>query len=273
MSYLTKSILIWIFSVIFTLSIAVYQRLTGPTHPERGKVEYQGEEYRYRLLRSYGGPDDAPVTIKVPAEVEGSFTYRRYKSYDEWHTIPMQRVGEELVAYVPHQPPAGKVEYKIELITPQASINLTPDPIIIRFKGHVPGYVLIPHIIFMFGAMLFSTRTGIEALIKGKHTFTYTTVTLILLTLGGMILGPIVQKFAFGAYWTGWPIGHDLTDNKTAVAFLFWIIAFVRLRRNRQAYGWAIAASVVLLLVYLIPHSVMGSEIDHTKLEAPPTNS
>jgi hypothetical protein len=47
MSYLTKSILIWIFSVIFTLSIAVYQRLTGPTHPERGKVELQGEEYRY----------------------------------------------------------------------------------------------------------------------------------------------------------------------------------------------------------------------------------
>jgi hypothetical protein len=31
--------------------------------------------------------------------------------------------------------------------------------------------------------MLFSTRTGIEALIKGKHTFNYTTVTLILLTL------------------------------------------------------------------------------------------
>jgi hypothetical protein len=82
-----------------------------------------------------------------------------------------------------------------------------------------------------------------------------------------------VQKFAFGAYWTGWPVGHDLTDNKTAVAFLFWIIAFIRLRRNRQAYGWAIAASVVLLLVYLIPHSVMGSEIDHTKLEAPPATS
>jgi hypothetical protein len=55
------------------------------------------------------------VKIKVPAEVEGSFTYRRYKSYDDWHTIPMQRVGEELVAYVPHQPPAGNLNTKLSL--------------------------------------------------------------------------------------------------------------------------------------------------------------
>ena len=37
------------------------------------------------------------------------------------------------------------------------------------------------------------------------------------LGLGGMILGPIVQKYAFGAYWTGIPFGHDLTDAKNLV--------------------------------------------------------
>ena len=43
--------------------------------------------------------------------------------------------------------------------------------------------------------------------------------------LGGMLLGPFVQKYAFGEFWTGWPNGHDLTDNKTLIMWLVWAAA------------------------------------------------
>ena len=116
----------------------------------------------------------------------------------------------------------------------------------------------------MFLAMLFSTRTGIEALIKGDRTLSYSRVTLIFLLFGGMILSPIVQKYAFGEFWTGWPFGKDLTDNKTLVAFVAWIIAVIRLRKNSEKRGWALAAAIILLAVYLIPHSMFGSELDYS---------
>ena len=45
-----------------------------------------------------------------------------------------------------------------------------------------------------------------------------TFLTMGSLFLGGMLLGPIVQNFAFGDYWTGIPFGWDLTDNKTLLA-------------------------------------------------------
>jgi len=134
---------------------------------------------------------------------------------------------------------------------------------VIRFKGAVPDYILIPHIILMFTAMLFSTRTGIEALIKGRQTYLYTTITLITLFLGGLVLGPMVQFHAFGDAWTGWPVGGDLTDNKTLVAFIFWLIAFFRIRKSRENRVWVIIAAVVLLAVYLIPHSALGSEYNY----------
>ena len=41
-------------------------------------------------------------------------------------------------------------------------------------------------------------------------------------TDGGFVLGPLVQKAAFAAYWTGIPWGWDLTDDKTLFAALFW---------------------------------------------------
>jgi hypothetical protein len=57
----------------------------------------------------------------------------------------------------------------------------------------------------------------------------------------------------------------DMTDNKTLIAGLGWIVAVVMLRRNHNARGWAIAAAIILLAVYMVPHSVLGSEIDYTQ--------
>jgi len=80
-----------------------------------------------------------------------------------------------------------------------------------------------------------------------------------------MFLGPVVQKYAFDAYWTGWPFGHDLTDNKSLLAFIFWAVALGYQIWKREKKGWAVVAAVILFLVYIIPHSVLGSEIDYTK--------
>jgi hypothetical protein len=84
-----------------------------------------------------------------------------------------------------------------------------------------------------------------------------------------MILGPLVQKYAFGALWTGFPFGYDLTDNKTLIAFLGWIAAWIAGRKGKPARGWVLGASILLLVVYLIPHSLFGSELDYSKINTP----
>jgi hypothetical protein len=261
-----KSLLWWIFSIIFTIFIAVYQRTTGPTYPKEAALTLNNRELKFKLIRSQGD-GDAKIKLLVPTQTtNGKVTYKRYKSYDTWTTVDMVRDGDNLTASLPHQPPAGKIEYMITLGNDKEQVNLTPEPVIIRFTGKVPLFILIPHILIMFLAMLFSTRTGIEAIIKGSKTYIYTIWTIILLFTGGLILGPLVQYYAFGAYWTGWPFGGDLTDNKTLLALVLWVITFFILRKNPENRLWPILASIVMLLVYLIPHSALGSEIDHTKL-------
>jgi len=260
----TKSVWLWVFSFIFTIAIAYYQRTTGPTTPVRGSVNIEDTKIKFQLLRTFEGSDDANIIIKVPNDVSGYIRYKRFKSYDDWTETQMFRNENELHAFIPNQPTAGKVEYFIVLKNKNQEYVLTESPVIIRFKGFVSRGVLIPHIIFIFLAMVFSTRTGLEALFKGKRTFTYTYITIFLLFFGGLFFGPLVQKAAFGEYWTGWPFGHDLTDNKTIVAFIFWIVAFFSLLKKRERRTWVIVAAILLLIVYLVPHSVLGSEIDHT---------
>jgi len=266
MKYRTKSILLWALALLIMLSSAVYQRLTGPTHPKRGNVAIAGEQIRYKLVRTWEVGSNAEVTINVPeSSVEGYYRFKRYKSFDEWSEMPLRHLDGKLVASLPELAAAGKVEYIIFLKDGDKFVQLEPEPLILRYKGHVPGYVLFPHIFFMFFAMLFSTRTGFEAIIRGKNLVKYTILTVIFLTLGGMFLGPIVQKFAFDAFWTGWPFGTDLTDNKTLAAFVFWVVAWLQIRKNPARIGWVIAAAIVLFAIYMIPHSMMGSEIDFTQ--------
>ena len=267
-----KNVILWIAALIFTLGSAYYQRTTGPTYPIRGKVQIGSETIKYKLIRTYGGPDNAEISFNEPSgKIKGIFTYKRFKSYDEWTEVPMMNMGGKLVAYVPHQPPAGKVEYLITLTDGTNTVALAEEPVIIRFKGDVPAFVLLPHILLMFLAMLFSTRTGFEVIAKGSRTFRYSLFTTVFLLIGGLFLGPVVQKYAFGAYWTGWPMKGifnfgDMTDNKTAVAFIFWLVALYMLWKNPEKRGWALVAAIVLFLVYMIPHSMLGSEIDHTAL-------
>jgi len=262
-----KTTLIWIFALIFTLLIVGYQRRTGPTYEMRVSKEIGQQVVKGDLIRTYDGPDDAKVILKVPdTAVRGEVQYRRFKSYDDWTTAPMQRTGDTLTARLPHQDIAGKVMYHITLVKGDQRFLLNEEAAVLRYKGHVPLFILILHILIIFLAMLFSTITGLEVIFKGKNTFVYTWITLITLFIGGLILGPVVQKFSFNVYWAGWPFGHDLTDNKSLIAFIFWIIALIVQYRNREKKVWAIVASIVLLIVFLIPHSLLGSEIDYTKL-------
>lgn len=268
MKYQTKSVLFWILSFFIMAAAAVYQRTTGPTYPVRGTAEVLGEQIKYKLIRTWEGSTDAEIVIAaVNPEIEGKYRFKRFKSHDEWTEKPMLRTGNNLIATLPNQAAAGKAMYEIYLGKGEQMIKLEEKPLVLRYKGIVPTPVLIVHVVIIFLAMMFSMRTGIEALIKGKNLVKYSMWTVILMGVGGMILGPIVQKYAFDAFWTGWPFGHDLTDNKTLAAFVLWVVAWLQVRKSPNKRGWVIAAALLLLMVYLIPHSTMGSEIDYTKAQ------
>ncbi|MEE9432528.1 MAG: hypothetical protein V3V16_15890 [Melioribacteraceae bacterium] len=264
-----RNIVLWTIAVLITIITAIYQRVTGPTYPISGNIELAGEKINYKLNRSHGGNEDYKIAVKVnDSKTNGTLFYKRYKTADEWTSIEMNIDGENLTASLPHQPPAGKLEYYLELKNENNTVKFPEEnSVVIRFKGAVPLSVLIPHIIGMVLAMLFSNRTGLEFFNKKPNFKKLTFWTLGFLFVGGLFFGPIVQKFAFGEYWTGFPFGHDLTDNKTLIAFLGWLVALFMYGKSKVPKMWALFGVIILLIVYLIPHSVMGSEIDYNKLD------
>jgi hypothetical protein len=258
-----KQTIFWILAVVVTIVTVIYQRKTGPTYPVKRNIEIAGTTIEVSLPRSHGGNTDREISILVPGEdIRGLIIYKRYKTEDPLDTLQMRLQGHELVGYLPHQPPAGKLAYTVILLQDGTRYLVNDVPVIIRFKGSVPAFVLIPHILFIFTAQLLSLVAGLFAIYRLPRYKLYGILTIALLFVGGFILGPVIQKYAFGAFWTGFPFGQDMTDNKVLVAMLFWILAAVmNIRRDRPAYAWI--AALVFFLVNMIPHSMFGSELEY----------
>lgn len=252
----------FVLALVITLASAVWQRLSGPTYPVRGHVVLGGKEISLKLDRSQAGPGDQPVRVTAPdPAVVGTLAYRRFPTKEAWSFVLMSRQGDDLLAALPHQPPAGKLEAQVRLVRDQETVLFPPRPAVMRFKGEVPSSLLVPHIAVMFSAMLVSTAAGLAALVRGVRLRWLTLLTLALIVVGGLVLGPMVQKAAFGSYWAGIPFGIDLTDNKTLLAALFWIAAALRQRGGREARVAVVLAALATFAVFAIPHSTWGSEI------------
>lgn len=266
---------------IITIAAAIYQRHTGPTYPKELNVTLNDKVYELKLVRSLALNEKPDIKLEIAdSTVKARLFFKRFRSSEEYQVtgftykvFPVKsflmnkvfKIYEEkgLYAEVPQQPPAGKLQYYFEISDSKGTKSyLTETPVIIRFKGGVPAFILVPHILLMFLAMLFSTLAGLMATIKYTMYKKYAIWTLILFIAGGMVLGPIVQFDAFGDFWTGIPFGWDLTDNKTLIALLFWILAVV-MNSKKERPVYTVLAAFVLLLVFSIPHSLFGSELSY----------
>ena len=257
-----KKLVYWILAIVITLALSIYQRMTGPTYPQKVNIELRGERYQIKLPRS-GVQRDEIVTLKgVPSSVEAKMHYRRYPTTNDYTTVDFQWQDGAWQAALPVQPVAGKLQY---YLTVDGKDYLKDEPVVIRFRNDVPAYILIPHILLMFVAMLFAVYTFLLVVTRKPYK-KWLWITVGTLFVGGFVLGPLVQHAAFGPWWTGFPYGTDLTDNKTLISFLFFLAALATIKWKYNKW-LVVLAVLVMIAVFTIPHSAFGSEYDYEKQE------
>lgn len=252
-----RSVLSWLVALAVTLAFAWWQRVSGPTYPETGVVTLGGSTFRYRLEQTHGGEGDHGVVVPVRhTEIQGVLEWKRLDDA-AWSSSIMTSRGGDLVASIPHQPIGGRVLYRVRLIHVGREVVLPRDgPALLRFRGHVPQWVLVPHILAMLLALLFATRAGLETLSPTPKLEALVSRTIAALFAGGIVLGCLLEWYAFGTPWRGFPVDTDVTDNKTLVALAVWIVVALALRKGRHPKAWVALAAVVTLVVYFVPHGI-----------------
>jgi hypothetical protein len=278
-----KGILLWVVAAALALACFAFQNRTGPTYPLEGRFATSRGEVVFKFLRSEEIGQGLQIMLRdpVPSGVSAKVRFRRYRSNDGWSETPMtpgtfrfsrRGTAEEVRgvgATLPSLPErAGKYEYLVLVDDGGGARSVTGErPVHARYKAPVPHAVLLVHILLVFLSMTLALRTGLQAITGGElRGLLWATIGSLL--LGAFVLGPIVQKYAFGVWWSGVPFGYDWTDNKVLVELLGWLgaaVAVLLARNPRNARAAVLVATAVTLAVYFIPHSIFGSEYDYTR--------
>jgi hypothetical protein len=265
------NITFWIVAVLLTAISIFYQNTTGPTYPKKGIILFNGKQIDYKLDRSALINEDCTVKIYTDDSlIKGALIWKRFNTQDNEMSRPMRYENGYLVAELDKQDKmATKLQYYIQLSTNRQGtqnvdqLGYIPDKtgVVIRFRGDVPFIIIILHIIFIFAFELMSLKTGMEFFRKEPNYKKYTFWTIGLAFIGGFLLGPLVQYYAFGEYWTGFPFGFDLTDNKMVIAFIAWIAALIAIYKSKKPGYWILGATILTIAIFLIPHSVLSGNV------------
>lgn len=270
--------MIWVLAVLMAIAAMIYQRSTGPTYEYKGTLEHEGENYKYELLRSQETTEGAQIVMPAIEGVAYTATlnYKRYQTDDAFTAVDFKvSENQQLSARLPIQPAAGKMEYYITGSLGGEAFQIPAkgeEHIVLRYKDPVSDNILIPHVTMMIIVIIFGIRAGLSALFQENSMRKWAIVAFSAMTLGGMILGPLVQKSAFGEYWTGFPFGGDFTDNKMLIMWLAWALAlavagFKPKKKETVSRMAVLLAALVMTVVYLIPHSMGGSTLDYEAVD------
>ena len=224
----------------------------------------KGQKVNFRKMKSGNDFNDLTAFEVLPTKISEPGTYNT--------TVNTEERGDRFYYYF---------EVVDSTNTPLAKItDDNNQPFVFKYIGHVPTFVIGSHLLFIiFITPFFIALATISSfsLVSGASTDVKPTAKLILWSviccfIGGFPVGFAMNWYAFNGFWEGIPFGTDATDNKTQILFVYIIFVMLAmwgsLRGNPKkdlyspkTLGWlGVGSFVMMLLIYLIPHSIQFSK-------------
>ena len=274
-------------ALVLTLVLLFIARKLAMVQP-RG-LEVQSEGYNISHLNPGKAPENQALNVELkitPALSTGhkallSFIYGNGEA--EWSMAEMALnadTADMFTAAINGQPKGVRLLYHFEiqesLGSVVASLGSEQNPLRLRFEGSIHAHIIVPHIFFMFAGAFFALLSlfGAVQLLKNKAGVDAVAKkvawTTLFVFIGGFPLGILLTRRSLGGLgWGGFPLGNDMTDTKTLVIFLFWLMLLILgkvsvFQKNAEknlvkpaTYGRLTLIGFILFLgLYLIPHSI-----------------
>ena len=277
-----------IIAFILTLVLLSISRKISERKSEFKIVDVLGKRIEHTTVTEKIGGGDIDLTAKIVTS-EPTDNYQTDLLYKigegGYSSLPMISKPENPQIYsakIPSQPKGKRGYYYIKVrdnsgneITLPEKVETENPPFMIKFKGKASSLILVLHIFFMFAAMFFCWMAFFFAweVMKGRKFLNQlglsSLMALIFVFVGGFPLSFLVAYQTFGQAWGGIPYGWDITDNKTLIILVFWLVIVWLLKgtifkkdenRNlaspKKVANWTIIFFILTVFVYLIPHSI-----------------
>lgn len=261
-------------AIVLTLVFVVIARITGPNFRYSVSQSGDGWTVTHRAPRVITDSDRSTLQVRETGNLGAVSAIRLLGRERTWEPgrfevcagVPLAPAGGARAWLFPvdRRPWMTKYDYSFRVTLKDGrEVDLLRGGglMTVRFRGDVPLSLTLVHAIPMFAGLYFVILACLLAFreMRGRAAAPGAVRTgfrgWLLMALGGLPLGWPMNWYAFGVLWEGWPFGADVTDNKTQAALLAYGIGLWLARRRGKAWP-VVVATVVVVTVYLIPHSI-----------------
>ncbi len=249
------SIILWVASAIIIFIAGYTQRTTSSSYPVNGTVDLSSGEASYSFDKVFHGKGDYQVLVVGDfAGQNGVLEWREDADSSAWNLVQLESSKNELIGTIPHHQPLAKVFYRIKLNDNGKTIVLpkTSD-VILQFLGFVPQQIMQFYFITLFAGLLLAVRTSLETFSDHPRIKMYTIFTLISFFSFTLIFSSVKKSCELGIIGkTKVPSLSQLFPSGPVLLFILWIVVLIFVFNFKKAKAWAMAGSILTLLIFLI---------------------
>lgn len=205
------------------------------------------EEYKSQWIKLKHKPiekatvgNDAPVsaTVEVSEDVKSVRLFLYYTADDQPQEVIQLEFLEsgDYFGAIPSQKRGTEIEYYIEARGGRDLVVRVPKDVEAPgfkfvYKGVPNQALVVAHVVLLFVALLVFLLCGYLAFRALRHRKVIIDIPrlgflgTVIFFISSFPLGMIVGYQTYGKIWTGFPVGNDLTDNKSLVVLLYWAAA------------------------------------------------
>lgn len=267
--------------IVVTILLLGVARRISTRRPNELAAELGNMRIEHVSVTEQVGPGGPAVSAGIVSDenIEPSILYSVVGEEETRRINMVHTGGGRWEAYLPHIEKGMRVQYALTVRGEDGSTVRLPEEegsfLLVKYKGEVSPVVLALHIIFMFGAFYFmiqSLWSAIDILSTGtgkRSAVSNARWALGCTFIGGWPIGFILNYQAFGPVWEGFPFGYDITDNKTQLMFIFWLVSlllvwgsFIGKGEEKDLLGprgfaFAVLLSYIIsLFLFIVPHSL-----------------
>lgn len=242
--------------------------------PRTWTLEKDGLKVLHVQPKVKPGQGEIPLEIRVegplPVPPKVAWIPKGGRAVSSTAMEPLGTPGKAQARYgakLPYLGPGKTIRYHFLLEGPKGGVLRLPreGEFEVTCKGGVSLPLLLAHIGAMFLGLLLLILVAwkcLAFLFRGKPLLSASRMVKLatfFIFLGGLPLGMIVEKKVFGTWWEGWPFGRDVTDTKTGVILVLWLVlSFLAPKEEKsraRTWAWVVLASLVFTIaLYAIPH-------------------
>jgi len=246
-----NEIILWASSLIIVFLIGYIKNVTNKDYPVTGTFGIEGKKVSYKLDKICF--DKTSYKNYIISDIKGIKAHLLIIKDGQQKNISYNEIDRGLEAEIPNSKPGEKINYRI-IIGYKKDIFEIPkqDYITLTFWGSIPSPISILNFILLYGGLLMSIRSLLEAFTKKVNLkkFIFITCTLFITLI--IIVYPLYNTYKLGAINHFVPPLSDLVNPLLTLILGVWIIAAVFIFNKKFIRTITTIAVCATFLIYFL---------------------